>query len=87
MPAWLSLPLLVDLILLGMVCEAAWLIWRARPVALTAPPPLLLHVVSGALLLVAMKFAIGGASTGVVGLALGLAGATHIVDLRLSLKD
>jgi len=86
-PAWLSLPLLVDLILLGMVCEAAWLIWRTQPGTLTTLPPLLLHVVSGGLLLIAMKMALSGTSTGIVALGLGLAGVTHIIDLRLSLKN
>ena len=30
MPGWLTLPLLIDLILIGMALEAGWLIWRHR---------------------------------------------------------
>ena len=86
MPAWLTLPLLVDLILLGMLCEVGWLVWRTKPITLAPPPPLLLHVVSGALLLVGMKLALSEASPSMVGLVLGLAGVTHIIDLRINLK-
>ena len=60
MPDWLSIPRLVELILLGMAIEAIWLLWRHRRAGRRGAPPLLLHLISGALLLLAMKLALTG---------------------------
>ena len=62
MPAWLTLPLLVDLILLGMLCEVGWLFWRHRRMDSFGLPSFLLHVVSGLFLLLAMRLTLQGAS-------------------------
>ena len=51
MPDWLSIPRLVDVILLGMALEAFWLLWRHRRAGASGAPPMLLHLMSGALLL------------------------------------
>lgn len=82
MPAWLSLPLLVDLILLGMVCEAAWLIWRHRRIGYSGLPPFLLHVVSGLFLLLAMRLILQDANFNLIAAVLGLAGICHFYDLK-----
>ena len=58
MPDWFTMAGLIDAILLGMMVEALWLFWRHRKAGLHGPPPLLLHLVSGALLLIAMKQAL-----------------------------
>ena len=58
MGEWLSIPRLVDLILLGMALEAFWLFRRHRKHDHPGAPPMLLHLISGALLLLAMKLAL-----------------------------
>lgn len=81
MAEWLSVPRLVDLILLGMAVEAFWLFRRHRHRGLTGVPPMMLHLISGALLLLAMKLALMDTSSVMVALTLGLAGAAHCADL------
>ena len=86
MPEWLSIPQLVNAILLGMVAEAGWLFWRHRRRNQKGLPPLLLHVLSGALLLLAMKLALHGSSPTIVAIVLGTAGLAHTCDLYRTLK-
>lgn len=87
MPDWLSIPRLVELILLGMTIEAIWLLWRQRRAGRTGAPPLLLHLISGALLLLAMKLALTGAAPLIVAAALGMAGVAHAADLKATLRE
>ena len=87
MPDWLSIPRLVELILLGMAIEAIWLLWRHRRAGRTGAPPLLLHLISGALLLLAMKLALTGAAPLMVAATLGMAGVAHAADLRATLRE
>lgn len=82
MPAWLSLPLLVDLILLGMLCEAGWLFWRHWRLDMRGMPPFLLHVMSGILLLLAMKLALQPTDVSIIAAVLGLSGIIHFLDLK-----
>lgn len=86
MPDWLSIPRLVDIILLGMALEAFWLLWRQRRGGASGAPPMLLHLISGALLLLAMKLALTGASPMMVAATLGTAGLAHAADLRSFLQ-
>ena len=85
MPDWLSIPRLVDIILLGMALEAFWLLWRHRAGA-SGAPPMLLHLMSGALLLLATKLALTGAPSIMVAATLGTAGFAHAADLRSFLR-
>ena len=87
MPDWLSIPRLVELILLGMAIEAIWLLWRHQLAGRAGAPPLLLHLISGALLLLAMKLALTGTAPLMVAATLGMAGAAHAADLRLTLRE
>ena len=87
MPDWLSIPRLVELILLGMAIEAIWLLWRHRRAGRTGAPPLLLHLISGALLLLAMKLALTGTAPLMVAATLGMAGVAHAADLRATLRE
>jgi hypothetical protein len=87
MAEWLSIPRLVDLILLGMAFEALWLFWRHRKNDLPGVPPMLLHLISGALLLLAMKLALTEASVIMVAATLGIAGLAHAADLGRSLRE
>ena len=82
MPDWATLPLLVDLILVGMMCEAGWLVWRHNRSRLSGLPPFVLHVASGFLLLLATKLILQGADVNVTAAILGLAGITHVLDIR-----
>ena len=86
MSDWLSIPRLVDIILLGMALEAIWLLWRHARAGATGAPPLLLHLMSGALLLLAMKLAVTGAPPMMVAATLGTAGLAHAADLRSFLR-
>ena len=86
MPDWLSIPRLVDIILLGMALEAFWLLWRHRRAGASGSPAMLLHLISGALLLLAMKLALTGASPMMVAATLGTAGLAHAADLRSFLR-
>ena len=81
MPEWLSVPRLVDVILLGMAVEAGWLFWRHRRLGLPGIPSLLLHLLSGASLLVAMRLALRSADPALIAAALGVAGITHAIDV------
>ena len=81
MPEWLSVPLLVDVILLGMAIEACWLFWRYRKQGGAGMPPFTLHLLSGALLLVGMKLALAASPPPLIVAALGLAGLSHAWDL------
>ena len=69
-----------------MTIEAAWLIWRHQNSTRTGAPAMLLHLMSGALLLLAMQLALAGASELVVAGTLGMAGVTHLADLRVNLS-
>jgi len=86
MPDWLSISRLVDIILLGMALEAFWLLWRHRRAGASEAPPMLLHLMSGALLLLAMKLALTGAPPTMVAATLGTAGLAHAADLRSFLR-
>ena len=81
MAEWLSIPRLVDAILLGIALEALWLMRRHWRTGRSGAPPMLLHLMSGALLLLAMKLAITGAPPMMVAATLGTAGLTHACDL------
>ena len=83
---WLSIPRLVDTILLGMALEAFWLLWRHRRAEELGAPPMLLHLISGALLLLAMKLALTAGSPMMVAATLGTAGLAHAADLRSFLR-
>ena len=85
MPEWVSIPGLINLILFGMMLEAGWLFWRHRQLGKSGIPPMLLHLMSGALLLLAMKLALSGAPLMTVAGTLGIAGLAHLADLRISL--
>ena len=87
MPDWLSIPRLVDIILLGMALEAFWLLWRHQRARALGPPAMLLHLMSGALLLLAMKLALTGASPMMIAATLGTAGLAHAADLRSFLRE
>ena len=87
MPDWLSIPRLVDIILLGMALEAFWLLWRHQRARASGSPAMLLHLMSGALLLLAMKLALTGASPMMIAATLGTAGLAHAADLRSFLRD
>ena len=78
----MTLPALVDLILVGMVCEAGWLIWQHNRADVPGLPPLLLHVGSGFLLLLVMKLILQGRDLSLAPMLLGLAGVTHFFDIR-----
>ena len=84
MPDWFTMAGLIDAILLGMMVEALWLFWRHRKAGRYGPPPLLLHLVSGALLLIAMKQALANMPDLFVAATLGVAGLAHLADLRTS---
>ncbi|RZO79440.1 MAG: hypothetical protein EVA63_08725 [Halieaceae bacterium] len=81
MAEWLSIPRLVDLILLGMALEALWLMRRHRSTGQAGAPPMILHLISGALLLLAMKLALTAAPPMMVAATLGTAGLAHACDL------
>ena len=87
MPDWLSIPRLVDIILLGMALEAFWLLWRHQRARACGSSAMLLHLMSGALLLLAMKLALTGASPMMIAATLGTAGLAHAADLRSFLRD
>ena len=82
MPDWFTITGLIDVILLGMMVEALWILWRHRKARLHGPPPLLLHLLSGALLLIAMKQALANMPDLFVAATLGVAGLAHLADLR-----
>ena len=86
MPNWLSIPRLVDIILLGMALEAFWFLWRHRSAGASGAPPMLLHLMSGTLLLLAMKLVLTGAPPIMVAATLGTAGLAHGADLRSFLR-
>ena len=81
MPEWLSVPRLVDVILLGMAVEAGWLFWHHRRAGRSGTPLMLLHLISGALLLLAMKLALTDVAPIIVAATLGMAGLTHAGDV------
>ena len=87
MPNWFTIAGLTDVILLGMMFEALWLFWRHRKAGNHGPPPLLLHLISGALLLVAMKQALADMPVLFVAATLGVAGLAHVADLRSASKS
>lgn len=86
LPAWASLHALVNLILLLLAAEALWLTVRHRRAARAGAPPLLLHLISGALLLLALKLVLVETQPLLVMGVLGVAGLAHLADLRITLK-
>ena len=85
MPGWLTLPLLIDLILIGMAMEAGWLVWRHRRASGSRLPPFLLHVMSGLLLLMAAKLAFAKYRLPDRRQAYWVSqGVIHFLDLKLS---
>ena len=86
MPEWLSVPRLVDVILLGMAVEAAWLFWHHRRAGRSGTPLMLLHLISGSLLLLAMKLALTDVAPLMVAATMGIAGLAHAADLFITLK-
>lgn len=87
MAEWLSISRLVDFILLGMALEAAWLLTRHRNNGQAGRPPMTFHLLSGALLLVAIKSVLASSPPLVTAAILGLAGLSHCMDLRRALLD
>ena len=85
MPDWVSISALINLILFSMMVEATWLIWRHHKSARTGVPSMLLHLMSGALLLLAMQLALIDAPEIAVAGTLGMAGLAHLADLRANL--
>jgi len=85
-PDWLSLGNLINVILATMALEAIWLTRRHRRLGAPGVPPLLLHLVSGALLLLAMQLALAGTPPPIVAVILGVAGLAHLADLQSTLK-
>jgi len=86
MMEWLSIPRLIDFILVGLALEALWLLMRHFKKNETGVPPMLLHVVSGGCLLLAMKLSLTSHPATSVALIMGVAGATHVADLALALR-
>jgi hypothetical protein len=74
---------LVDLVLIVVVLEAAFLIvlWRQARRGI-APADLLPNLCAGALLLLALRLTLAGAGWGPASLCLALAGAANVIDLR-----
>ena len=87
MPDWLPIPLLLNIILLGMALEAFWLLRRHQRARASGSPVMLLHLMSGALLLLAMRLTLTGASPMMIAATLGTAGLAHAADLRSLLQD
>ena len=85
MPDWLSIPRVVDIILLGMAFEALWLQRLHKKQGGNGAPGIILHLASGALLLVAMRLALTDCSALLVAAVLGCAGICHFVDVRRAL--
>ena len=83
---WLSIPRLIDCILLGMAFEALLFLKRHRSMGLKGLPTIFLTIASGVCLILAMKLYIAGYSEISVAAALGLAGLAHVADLRSVLK-
>ena len=85
MPDWLSIPRLVDIILIGMTFEALWLQRRHTQRGGNGAPGIILHLVSGALLLISMRLALTDSSPLLVAAVLGCAGCCHFVEVRRAL--
>lgn len=85
MTEWLSIPRLIDLILLGMALEALWLRYRHQQQGHRGVPPVMLHLLSGALLLIAMRLALADAPPLLTAAVLGFAGIFHAIDIRKAL--
>lgn len=85
MTEWLSIPRLIDLILLGMALEALWLRYRHRQQGHRGVPPVMLHLLSGALLLIAMRLALADVPPLLTAAVLGFAGVFHAIDIRKAL--
>lgn len=85
MAEWLSIPRLIDLILLGMVLEALWLRRHSLRQIQSGTPPIVLHLASGALLLIAMRLALADVTPMLTAAVLGCAGILHFFDVRNAL--
>lgn len=82
---WLSIPRLLDCILLGMAFEALWLQRRHKRQGGTGAPGILLHIASGAFLLISMRLALTDYPSLLIAAVLGCAGCCHFVDVRRAL--
>lgn len=80
LPQWLGDGTVLDVILVGMVIEAAVLMALRF-----APRAVLPYLGSGVAMLLAWRLAVGGAWWGWISACLGLAGLLHVVDLRARL--
>lgn len=85
MMEWLSIPRLIDFILLAIALEALWLVHQHRRREGAGIPPTILHILSGALLLIAMRSALADSSPLLTAVVLGLAGIFHFLDVRKEL--
>ena len=82
---WLSIPRLIDFILLGMALEVLWLQRRHSQRGGTGAPGIILHLLSGALLLIAMRLALANYPPLLTAAVLGCAGCCHFIDVRKAL--
>ncbi|OUV64191.1 MAG: hypothetical protein CBC82_03415 [Cellvibrionales bacterium TMED122] len=82
---WLSIPRLLDCILLGMAFEALWLQRRHKQQGGAGAPGIILHLASGALLLISMRLALTDYPSLLIAAVLGCAGCCHFVDVRRAL--
>jgi len=82
---WLSIPRLIDFILVGLALEALWLRRRSLLRGQRGTPPIMLHLASGALLLIAMRLALADVSPMLTAAVLGCAGSIHFLDVRNAL--
>ncbi len=71
----------IDLILAIVAAEAAGLWWWRRRTG-HGPRTILANLAAGAMLLLAMRLALGDGSPVWVGLCLAAGGAAHLLDLR-----
>jgi hypothetical protein len=84
-PAWLDPHVTVDLIVLGVVAETMLLLALHRWRGLGPRPRLIVpRLLSGLLLMLALRAALTGSHGPLVAFWLALAGAAHVVDLWLS---
>lgn len=83
MSDWFQSGRIVEAILLLMLLEAAWLLWRRdRHVSGPTLADLLPTLASGGFLLLAVRAALGTWPWPVIAVALAGAGVCHLLDLR-----
>lgn len=84
MSDWFTSGRIVEAILLLMLVEAAWLLWRhGRYASGPTPAQLLPTLASGMFLLLAVRAALGAWPWQLIAMALAGAGLCHLLDLRL----